>query len=96
MRDGMLEMMVKAQPRSRRAGLRGLVASADGPRLVIGVAEAPESGRANRAVCVTLAEALGVPQSNVALAHGAASREKRLRIAGDPAALSARLEALLR
>ena len=82
------------QPKSRRPGIGGAAPSADGPRLRIAVTDTPENGRANRAVCETLAEALGVPHSAVTVMAGAGSREKLLRVAGDPAALGARIAAL--
>lgn len=85
---------VKVQPRARRPGLDGLRDAAGGPRLRIAVAAAPEDGRANRAVCDALAEALGVAPSAVAVAQGASSRDKLVRVAGEPAALAYRLEAL--
>jgi uncharacterized protein len=91
--DG-VSVMVKVQPKSRQPGLQGTAPSADGERLRIGVSEAAEDGRANRAACATLARALDVPASAVSVAAGAASREKRLQIHGDPASLAARLEAL--
>lgn len=94
--EGGVELRVKAQPRARRAGLQGLFEAADGPRLRVAVNEAPEDGRASRAVCAAVAAALGLPPSRVALAQGASSREKTLRLEGDPAALVARLEALAR
>ena len=85
---------MKVQPKSRRPGIGGTAQSADGPRLRIAVTDAPEGGRANRAVCNMLAEALDVPRSAVTVAAGSANREKLLRVAGDPAALGARIEAL--
>ncbi|WP_137126457.1 DUF167 family protein [Roseomonas sp. HF4] len=91
---GAVLVRVRVQPKSRRPGLAGLRASADGPRLSLAVAEAPEDGRANRAACAALAGALAVAPSAVEVAQGASSREKTLRVAGDPAALAARLEAL--
>ena len=91
--DG-VAVAAKVQPKSRRPGLRGVVASIDGQRLRIGVSEAAEDGRANRAACVALAEALGVAPSSACLAAGATSREKTLHITGDPATLAARLAAL--
>lgn len=91
---GAVLVRVKVQPKSRRPGLGGVKPGADGPRLAIAVTEAPEDGRATRAACETLARALGVAASSVALAQGATSREKTLRIAGDPAALAPGLEAL--
>lgn len=85
---------VKVQPKSRRPGLGGLKPAADGPRLAVAVTDAPEDGRANRAVCAALADALGLPASAVEVAQGATSREKLLRVAGDAATLGPRLEAL--
>ncbi len=85
---------VKVQPKSRRPGLGGVKPAADGPRLAIAVTEAPEEGRATRAACGALAGALGVAPSSVTLAQGAASREKTLRVAGNPAEIVPRLEAL--
>ena len=58
--------------------------------LTIGVSEPPADGRANKAVCALLAEALGVPASAVTISRGATSRRKQLRVAGDPATLAAR------
>jgi hypothetical protein len=91
--DG-VSVAVKVQPKSRRPGLQGAAPGADGPRLKIGVAAAPEDGRANRAACAALAEALGVAPSAVQVTAGATNREKRLHVSGDPTALGVRLEAL--
>ena len=85
---------VKVQPKSRRPGLGGVKPAADGPRLAIAVTDAPEDGRATRAACDALAQALGVAKSSVDLVQGATSREKLLRVAGDPAALALGLESL--
>lgn len=92
---GGISVAVKVQPRARRPGLRGVVASGDGPRLGIAVTAAPEDGAANRAACAALAEALDVPPSAVTVAAGAASREKRLLVSGEPATLTATLGARL-
>jgi uncharacterized protein (TIGR00251 family) len=89
--DG-VELRVKVQPKSRRPGVGGL--APDGA-LRVAVTEAPEDGRANRAVCAALADALDVPASSVGVAHGAASRLKTIRVAGDPERLSATLRRLL-
>jgi uncharacterized protein YggU (UPF0235/DUF167 family) len=91
--DG-VAVAVKVQPKSRRPGLHGVVASADGERLRIGVSEAAEAGRANRAACAALARALDLAPSAVQLATGATSREKTLHVAGDPALLDAKLATL--
>jgi hypothetical protein len=87
-------VQVKVQPKSRRPGVGGRAAAADGERLRIGVTDPAEDGRANRAACAMLAGAPGVPASAVAVAAGATSRDKILRVAGDPQQLATRLEAL--
>lgn len=91
--DG-VTVMIKVQPKSRRPGLHGTAPSVEGERLRIGVSAAAEDGRANRAACAILARALEIPVSVIAVVAGATSREKLLRIAGDPAILAARLGAL--
>jgi uncharacterized protein len=91
--DG-VAVAVKVQPKSRRPGLHGIAASAAGERLRIGVSEAAESGRANRAACAALARALDLAPSAVQIAMGATSREKTLHVAGDPAMLDAKLATL--
>lgn len=97
-----MEIAVKVQPRSRRPGLHGRRTTSDagpagrgnGVRLAIGGSEPAEGCRGNRAACAALALALDVPASAVSVAAGAASREKILRIAGDPELLAPRLAAL--
>jgi uncharacterized protein (TIGR00251 family) len=92
--DDAVLVAVKVQPRARRPGLAGRMPAVGGERLRIAVAEPAEGGRANRAACALMAAALGLPAVSVAVAAGAASREKTLRIDGDKAAIVARLEAL--
>jgi uncharacterized protein YggU (UPF0235/DUF167 family) len=82
------------QPRARRTGVVGLVDGADGPRLKLAVNATPADGQANRAVCAMMAAVLGVPASTVTIAQGGAARDKVLSIAGAPALLGPRLEAL--
>ena len=91
--DG-VRIAIRVQPRARRTGVQGVVASADGPRLRIAVNEPPEDGKANRAVCSVLAEALQATPSGVSVIAGASSREKLLFVGGDPTALAQRLAAL--
>ncbi len=91
--DG-VTVAVKVQPKARRPGLQGAGPTADGPRLRIAVSEPPEDGRANRAACAALAEALHVGASAVRVTAGAAAREKLLFVSGDPAVLGPRLAAL--
>jgi uncharacterized protein len=91
--DG-VAVAVKVQPKSRRPGVQGTAPAADGERLRIGVTEAAEAGRANKAACAALADALGLAASAVHLTMGATSREKTLHVAGDPSKLGAKLAAL--
>jgi hypothetical protein len=91
--DG-VAVAVKVQPKSRRPGVGGRLPSADGERLRIGVAAAPERGKANLAACAALARALDVAASAVSVQRGLTSPEKTLYVAGDPTELGARLEAL--
>ena len=85
---------VKVQPKARRPGIQGRVPALEGERLRIGVTEAAEDGRANAAACATLAAGLGIAASLVSVAIGATSRQKTLRVMGDPALLGAGLERL--
>lgn len=90
--EGGIRVAVKVQPKSRRPGLQGHASDLEGMRLRIGVTEAAEDGRANRAACAALAHAMGLPASCVSVSQGATSRQKILRVEGDPEMLSAVLE----
>jgi uncharacterized protein len=89
--DG-IAIAVKVHPKSRRPGLNGT--APDGERLRVAVTDPPEDGRANRAVCAILAEALGLPTSAVRVATGSRSREKMLHVTGDAKDLAGRLTRL--
>jgi uncharacterized protein YggU (UPF0235/DUF167 family) len=91
--DG-VSVEVKAQTHARRPGVLGTAPGSDGARLRIAVREPAEDGRANEAVCATLAHALDLPRAAVSIMSGGTSRQKRLRVAGDPADLARRLAAL--
>jgi uncharacterized protein YggU (UPF0235/DUF167 family) len=60
-----------------------------------GYGAAPSEGEANAALCHTIAKALGIAPRQVTLAAGAASRSKRVRVAGDPAMLAGALRRLV-
>lgn len=91
--DG-VTIMVKVQPRAKRPGILGVRPSAEGERLRIAVAEAAEDGKANAAVCRSLADVLGVPASAIRIVSGASHREKLLAATGDSAVLAEKLRAL--
>ncbi len=93
---GALLLELRVQPGARKAGLAGLETRDDGRvRLKVKVTAPPEDGKANAAVAALLAKALGLARGDVVLLRGETARDKTLRLQGDPAALAARLEALL-
>jgi hypothetical protein len=76
--DGGTILPVRAQPGARRDELRG---EQDG-RLKVCVTQAPERGKANKAILALLAKRLGVRKSQVTLLHGETSPRKDILIAG--------------
>ena len=94
--DG-IELAVKAQPRAGRTAVDGVVTDAAGKAwLAIKLAAPATDGRANAALLAALAKRLGVPASACSLVAGPGSRWKRVRVAGDPAALADRAAGLAR
>ncbi len=62
--------------------------------LRVRVTAVPDKGKANAAVIGMLAKALGVPKSALTLVSGDTARLKTIDVAGDPAALAARIDAI--
>ncbi len=75
--DGVL-LAVRAQAGARKNGVTGVH---DG-RLKVAVTQAPEKGKANEAIAKVLAAALGLKKSQIELAAGPTSPQKRFRITG--------------
>ena len=69
---------VKAQPRSSKAGVDGLI----GDDVKVRVKCAPVDGKANREIIETLAGAFGLPKSRVVFKGGETSRQKRILLVG--------------
>ena len=69
---------VKAQPRSSKAGVDGLI----GDAIKVRVKCAPVDGKANREIIETLADAFGLPKSRVVFKGGETSRQKRILLVG--------------
>lgn len=91
--SGGLALHVRLTPKGGRDAIDGIETMSDGRSVLKArVRAAPSEGEANDALCRLLAKALGVPPRDVALVAGATSRIKRIEIAGDSAALIARLE----
>ena len=71
-------MPVRAQPGARRNEIRGLQ---DGV-LKVCVTQAPEKGKANKAVAELLAKKLGLKKSQIELLSGETSHQKRFLVRG--------------
>jgi uncharacterized protein (TIGR00251 family) len=78
---------LKVVPNSRRDQIVGPY----GDRLKIKVAAPPEDGRANKAVCQLLADALNISPRNIEVIAGHTSPEKTIRITGLTAPQAQRL-----
>lgn len=85
-------LLCKVSPKASRNAITGWHAD----HLKLSVTAVPEKGKANAAVSVLLAEALGLPRSAVCVIAGQTQSIKRLRIDGlDEPSLRARLDALI-
>jgi uncharacterized protein (TIGR00251 family) len=91
--DG-VELSLRVTPGARRTAIDGIETRAGQPVLRLRVTAPPDKGRANKAVIALLAKTLRAPKSAIAIAAGHSARDKRVRIAGDPASLTARLTEL--
>ena len=69
---------VRAQPRSSRAGIDGVV----GDAVKVRVRCAPVDGKANKELIETLADEFGVAKSLVVFKSGEASRQTRILLRG--------------
>ena len=86
-----MRLQVHVIPKSRAERIE---ASRADKTVRVRVTEAPEEGRANRAVLALLSERLGVPRSALAVVGGAAARRKWIEISGlEEAEVWRRLEA---
>ena len=73
---------VKAQPRSSKAGIDGLL----GDAVKVKIRCAPVDGKANKELVETLADAFDLPKSSVAFKSGETSKTKRILLKGVTAA----------
>ncbi|MGQ0629369.1 MAG: DUF167 domain-containing protein [Phycisphaerales bacterium] len=77
-----VRIALKAVPGASRSGIAGVL----GDRLKVRVAEPPEGGRANDAICTLIAEVLGVPGRAVKVVVGQGRAEKVVEVTGMPMA----------
>ena len=69
---------VRAQPRSSRSGLDGIL----GDAVKVRIRCAPVDGKANKELVETLADAFGLPKSAVVFKSGETSKTKRILLRG--------------
>ena len=69
---------VRAQPRSSRSGVDGVVADA----LKVRLRSAPVDGKANKELVETVADAFDLPKSRVKFKSGETSKTKRIILCG--------------
>jgi hypothetical protein len=92
--DG-VTISVRLTPKGGRDSIDGIETMSDGRAVLKArVRAAPHEGSANEALTKLLAKSLGVPLRNIEITTGATSRIKRVKIVGDAADLSAKLEKL--
>lgn len=88
-------LAVRLTPNGGRDAFDGVEVTADGlAHLKARVTAVPEKSKANKALVALLSKAMKVPKSSILVASGETSRQKILRIEGDPEDLQSRIEAL--
>jgi len=76
--DEPILIRIKAVPGASRDAIAGLL----GDRLKVRISAPPEDGKANKAICSLLANALGLKRAQVTLHSGHTNPEKTVRIVG--------------
>jgi uncharacterized protein YggU (UPF0235/DUF167 family) len=81
---------------ARAAARRNALKEAPDGSLHVSVTQAPEKGKANKAIVALLAETLSLRKSQIEVLAGATSSQKRLLVRGiTPAELAARIASAL-
>ncbi len=90
-----MQLCVVVTPKAARKGFDGFREDASGKReLVCKVTQAPEGGKATKAVCELVARSIGIPKSKVRCVRGETSRHKQLEVDCDPSVFEAWLRTL--
>ena len=93
--DG-VRVAIRLMPRGHANRLQGVAGTAEGGHVLkISVTAPPVEGRANEALLELLSKAWDLPRRDLAIVAGATGRNKLVQATGDPAALTARLGALI-
>jgi uncharacterized protein (TIGR00251 family) len=90
-----LLIAVRVKPGASRTAVGGRYDGEFGAALVVAVEAPPVEGKANDAVVRAVADAFGLRRRDVELTTLTTSRNKRLRLTGDPQRLAARFAHLL-
>lgn len=86
---------MRVTPNASQNAITGLAARADGSEaLGVKVTAPPDKGRANHAVILLIAKALGLPKSALAITAGHTGRNKTLTITTQASGLAPVLDAL--
>lgn len=88
-------LRVRLTPKGGRDAIEGCAETGEGLAVKARVRAAPENGAANAALEALVAEWVGVPRRDVALASGTKSRTKTVALTGNPQTLAARLRELI-
>ena len=90
-RDG-LRVAIRLSPRAKADRLLAVAPTAEGGQAIkVSVTAPPQGGQANEALLQLLARAWRLPRRGLSIVVGAASRNKIVRVAGDPDELIAKL-----
>jgi uncharacterized protein YggU (UPF0235/DUF167 family) len=89
---GGVRVALRVTPRAAQERVQGVVADGAGQmRLKLAVRAVPEDGKANAAVVRLLAKEWDLPRTSIEVVAGQRDRSKLLHVAGESAALMARL-----
>ena len=78
-------MAIRLVPRATVDALVAIAAATEGRRVLKATVTAPpDAGRANEALLQLLARAWQIPRRDISITHGLTSRNKAVRVAGDP------------
>ena len=93
--DDAVVLAIHVTPKAGANAIGNLQAAADGSHaLKVRVTQPPDKGKANKAVISLLAKRLGFAKSALEIVAGHTSRDKLIRITGQPAEIAHRIAQL--